>query len=274
MTNIHSRRAILAGIAATPALAVPALAASATALVPETGWDVAAALCRLEQTIETLRTCVVCKGWHPNGLEEPAAARALAYFRAGCPEESDEDFAEREAAFDFIYGHGQSIDWIIFGDPGGLICRAAAHSRRAQSVLLGGPDPIFALIEAHRAALAAHLAAGKAQSDLEERLFDERMAAAGSPENGSAAWYEAIHAADRDPLYMDAEALVDKTSDAEIAAAWALVAEPPATIAGAAALAAYPPEYKSTMLLPDKPEEWLLALLASINSALSAEAVS
>lgn len=135
-------------------------------------------------------------------------------------------------------------------------------------------DPIFALIEAHRAALAAHLAAGGALSDSEERAVDEKMAAAGSPENGSTAWYEAIHAAERDPLYMDAEALLDKTSDAEIAAAWALVAEPPTTIAGAAALAAYASEYKSIIQLPDKPEEWLMALLASVHSTLSAEAVS
>jgi hypothetical protein len=80
-------------------------------------------------------------------------------------------------------------------------------------------DPIYALIEAHRAALAVHLAAVRAQSDLEERLVDERMAAAGSSAKGSDAWYEAIQAANRDPLYTAAEALSDTTSDAEIAAA-------------------------------------------------------
>jgi hypothetical protein len=100
-----------------------------------TGWDARAALARLEQLVETLRTRAVCEGWHPNGLDEAAATRALAYFRAGCPEESDEDFAEREAAFDFISSHGQSLDWVVGGDPLGLICRAAAHSRRAQLVL-------------------------------------------------------------------------------------------------------------------------------------------
>lgn len=52
------------------------------------------------------------------------------------------------------------------------------------------------------------------------------------------------------------------------------MAEPPRTIAAAAALAAYAPEYKSIMPLPDKPEEWLLALLASVGSTLRAEAVS
>jgi hypothetical protein len=142
-----SRRNLLMNTAVTVASLASATAlASSSALAPAMpvepdGWDARAALARLEQVIEALRTCVVCEGWHPNGLDEATAARALAYFRAGCPEESDEDFVEREAAFDFISGHGQSIDWIILGDPVGLICRAAEHSRRAQSVLgpaLGG----------------------------------------------------------------------------------------------------------------------------------------
>ena len=110
-------------------------------------WDAAAALQRLEQVIDTLRTRFVCKGWHPNGLDETAAARALAYFRAGCPEESDEDFAERKAAFGFVSGHGQSIDWIILGDPVGLICRAAEHSRRALAAKADDDAELLALGE-------------------------------------------------------------------------------------------------------------------------------
>jgi hypothetical protein len=101
-----------------------------------------------------------------------------------------------------------------------------------------------------------------------------RLAWYPSPPKWSNAWLEAIHAAERDPLHRDAEAHYATTSDAEIAAAWALVAKPPATIAGAAALAAYAPEYKSIMQLPDKPEEWLLALLASVRSTASAEAAT
>jgi hypothetical protein len=51
---------------------------------------------------------------------------------------------------------------------------ALAWSRR--------PDPIFAAIEANRAAIAAHLASN-AQGALEVRLVDERIAEAGSPQN-------------------------------------------------------------------------------------------
>jgi hypothetical protein len=275
--QIPSRRAVLAGITATPALALPALAASATALPPATGRDAAATLHRLEQMIDILRTRVVCKGWHPNGLDETAAARTLAYFRAGFPEESEEDFVEREAVFDFIYGHGQSMDWIILGDPVVLICRAAEHSRRAQLVAptfpLSGPDPIFAAIERHRVAAAALYAASEAHDTLEERLVEE----AGSPANQSDRWYEAIHAADRDPQYVKAEAVTAKSSDAEIDAAWALVAEPPATIAGAGALAAYALEYKGDYSWPDqddRSDDFAGALLRSLSGALSARAVS
>ena len=103
MSKSHSRRAVLAGIATAPALAAPALALSGP---DPTGWDAKAALARLEQVIETLRTCAVCDGWHPNGLDEAAASRVLAYFRTGCPEDSAADFAEREAAFDFIRATG------------------------------------------------------------------------------------------------------------------------------------------------------------------------
>jgi hypothetical protein len=166
MSN-HSRRAVLAGIATAPALAAPALAMSGPGPDDPIGW-VKEAQQRLEEMIDTLRTCVVCDGWHPNGLDEAAAARALAYFRAGFPEESAEDFAERKAMGDFVRSHGQSLDWIIEGDPGGLICRAAAHSRRAQSLALSGPDPIYAAIEEFKAAVVTRTAAMHAFNDADE----------------------------------------------------------------------------------------------------------
>jgi hypothetical protein len=117
--------------------------------------------------IETLRACAVCDGWHPNGLDEAAAARALACFRAGLPEESDHDFAERDAAFKFISNHGQSLDWIICGDAGGMICRSAARSNRAtlaDAVLLE-------LVERYHAAEAEFLRVFGVVARMEDEMY-------------------------------------------------------------------------------------------------------
>jgi hypothetical protein len=46
---------------------------------------------------------------------------------AGAPE-NDEEW---EPVIAFWRDHGQSFDWLINGDPGGLICLAAARSARA-----------------------------------------------------------------------------------------------------------------------------------------------
>ena len=42
--------------------------------------------------------------------------------------------AEWEAALDFFHSHGVSLDWIIAGDMGSLISKAAAHSSRARAL--------------------------------------------------------------------------------------------------------------------------------------------
>jgi hypothetical protein len=141
-TNL-SRRGALAGLSVAAAAGVAALPAGAI----EAG---AAALGRAEFMIERLRTRYVCEGWHGRGLDEDAAARALAYFRnwsAGGPEDADEWMF----VVKFLDDHGQSIDWIMRGDPGGMICEGASRSSRAS---VG--DPIFAVIAEHRAAVEAH----------------------------------------------------------------------------------------------------------------------
>jgi hypothetical protein len=92
-----------------------------------------AILARAEQMIDLLRTCYICDGWHGKGLDEVAAERMLQYFRRladGAPE--DDQDPEWEAAVAFVGDHGQSLDWILLGDPSGLICLGAAHSARAE----------------------------------------------------------------------------------------------------------------------------------------------
>jgi hypothetical protein len=137
----------------------------------------AAALGRTEFVIECLRTRFVCEGWHGRGLDEDAATRTLAYFRswaAGGPDDVDEwMFVVR-----ILGDHGGSIDWILFGDPVSMICKGASHSARAAAV-----DPIFAVIEEHRAAhLGLHAACSANDLDIKEcptkaRAEERQMAA-------------------------------------------------------------------------------------------------
>jgi hypothetical protein len=144
---------------------------------------------------------------------------------------------------------------------------------------LGAPDPIFAAIEHHRAAHAAFIGTMEAQGDLECRLVDERLTEAGSPEKCSDRWHEAIGAANRDPRYVQAVAASGEGSDGETEAAWGLVEEPPTTVTGAAALAAYALGYKlSDVTWPEDAEgssdDFAAALLRSLYSALSGGVVS
>ena len=39
-----------------------------------------------------------------------------------------------EAAIAFFLDHGQCLDWIFFGDPGGMITGAVARSARAEEI--------------------------------------------------------------------------------------------------------------------------------------------
>jgi hypothetical protein len=89
--------------------------------------DAHATLARVEQMIERLRTSYVYQGWK---LDEEGAERTLKYFRSMTRRVRD-NYAERQAAFDFLDDHGQSLDWIMAGTPVGMICRAARHSARA-----------------------------------------------------------------------------------------------------------------------------------------------
>jgi hypothetical protein len=147
-----SRRAVLAGAVTLPALAVPAIAGTPS----ET-------LKRAEQVIDLLRTRYVCHGWK---IDEQAAERVLAYFRAGAPD--DDSFGP---VVDFFGRHGQSLDWVFLGDPGGMICKGAAHSKQAASLT---PDPIFAAIEDHKRLWSLYLEAHDANGRLEESLPPSR----------------------------------------------------------------------------------------------------
>jgi hypothetical protein len=87
--------------------------------------DYRAILARVEQIIDLLRTCHVREGWE---LDEEGAERTLRYFRH-LADGGQEDHHELMAASRFLYRNGQSIDWVIAGDPRGMICNAAANAR-------------------------------------------------------------------------------------------------------------------------------------------------
>jgi hypothetical protein len=105
-------------------------------------------------------------------------------------------------------------------------------SRLTGPVAAFQPDPVFAAIEAHRAAVAATVAAVDLYSDLDEELPIEKS------RSRITAWEETIVETD-DPRWIDAERGVMKAHNNETDAACVLVSEPPTTIVGVLALLQY-----------------------------------
>jgi hypothetical protein len=94
------------------------------------------------------------------------------------------------------------------------------------------PDPVFAAIEAHRAAVAATAAALDLHSDLDEELPIEKC------RSKLTVWEETIVETD-DPRWIEAERDVMQAHHNENDAACVLVSECPKTIAGVLALLQY-----------------------------------
>jgi hypothetical protein len=125
--------AINAGaLVAAPSIAVAAPAASQEAC------SAVAMLRRAEHCVECLRTRYVCDGWK---MDEEAAERTLQYFRSQAEGQPEND-EEWQAAVDFIGSHGQSLDWILRGEPGVMICGAASQSDRANGAADAALDEV------------------------------------------------------------------------------------------------------------------------------------
>jgi len=105
----------------------------------------AADLRRVREIVDVLRTRNVRKGWT---VDEVAASAALAWFegRVTGRVRDDEMTSEGMKALWFLHRHGQSLDWVFAGDPGGMICNSAARSDQAARA---SDDPIFAAIGKH-----------------------------------------------------------------------------------------------------------------------------
>jgi hypothetical protein len=149
MTSTTSRRAVLVGAAALPVLGAPvaaltsaasaaAVAAPSIAALDHPERTAAEQLARVEQMIGWLRTSYICDGWK---LDEAAADRVLRFFRTSVQfpttHEHQPDYQDEWMfVISFINDHGQSFDWLLAGDVGGMICKGARRSSRATATAL------------------------------------------------------------------------------------------------------------------------------------------
>jgi hypothetical protein len=104
--------------------------------------------------VETLQSCFVCEGWH-EGFNQQRAAEFLDAVRQ--QDYTAEDDPKLATITTWVSDHGQSLDWLYFGDPGSLISRAAARSPSVAATP-AAPDPIFAAIDRHRSLYAEYFA--------------------------------------------------------------------------------------------------------------------
>lgn len=131
--------------------------------------DATVAAKRAAEIVRVLGTYHVRDGWR---IDDDAAGCALAWFNGrvtGRVSDDEPMTDEGMAAMRFLGDHGQSLDWVFMGDTTGMICAGAAHSKQAARSVTAA-DPIFAAIEAHRAAVSRHLALQEEEFRLEEEL--------------------------------------------------------------------------------------------------------
>jgi hypothetical protein len=126
----------------------------------------------------------------------------------------------------------------------GFLSTAAALAASAAVVIpanASGADPIFEAIEVHRAARVAFEHAVSRSSALDEELPSEKT------RSYITVWEQTIIETD-DPRWIDSVHEVNRTSNAETDAAWALVNIVPTTMAGAVRLLQY--------TISIRPDEW------------------
>jgi hypothetical protein len=151
-TSILSRRSIMTAVATIgAAAAVPALAEQASVeatplkLAVNT-IDRAGMVARAEQMVDFLGSRYIREGWQES-FDRQRAAAFLESVRRFDP--SAEDCEHFETMRDWMHDHGQSFDWVLDGDPSGMIGTGAKASPRVAEA-----DPIFPAIERWKEALA------------------------------------------------------------------------------------------------------------------------
>jgi hypothetical protein len=91
-------------------------------------FDPAAALVRATDLVRCLREGSVADDFI---LDEADAEQLLHYFRKEAKKKGSATDTEFDAVVRFCRDYEQSLDWLFFGDPGVMICGAAAGSRKA-----------------------------------------------------------------------------------------------------------------------------------------------
>jgi HSP20 family molecular chaperone IbpA len=114
-----SRRSLVAGAAALPVLAAPAVGTESVSAARD--GDRPTMLARAHQIVELLRNNYISGGW---SLDEQRAADFLESVRRVQVDEPDNG-AER-TILDWLHDHGQSLSWLITGETSGLIRSVAA----------------------------------------------------------------------------------------------------------------------------------------------------
>jgi hypothetical protein len=152
-----SRRSLVAGAAVLPLSAVPAVPAPWTIPTPWRGHvspplDRAAIVVRAEYIVGVLSECFVCQGWHES-FDRERAALFLENMRTF--DFADGDDPRFHDVLEWTFDHGQSLDWLFQGSPGGMIARSAADAAALAGIQAA--DASQALI----ARLAAELATAR-----------------------------------------------------------------------------------------------------------------
>jgi hypothetical protein len=147
----------------TPEVASPSI-------TPAGSGDAAAQLQRFRDVLESLRSHHVHDGW---SVDEPAAAKALAYFEGRVAATADDDLPNEDTGVEdvirFLAGHGQPVDFVFGNDMGSIFASLARHSQRAAKCGGQANDPSWGAIETHRRATMAFLRAIKVESQLAPR---------------------------------------------------------------------------------------------------------
>jgi hypothetical protein len=221
-TPIPTRRALLAG---APAVAAAALAGgtitTALAMAPPKagGLDWPAIILRAAEVADRLQ-----KYYGPDWTsgDQEAAAGVLMYCRdrgAGLPD----DETAWKATLSFFWDYGQSLDYVIYGDPASMIAKSAARSPRGRPAWEADIDRIFAAVDRHREAVRVH---EEATARFRELAEDDRPT-----DEDPKAWLSRTRGSPRDIAYKAWCAAGDVLGETTTH----LLDTPPVTLAGAVA---------------------------------------